>query len=393
MKLSATSRILATFVLPAAAFSQGNSPITREGRYWVQTISGSVPASGASRMRVITEGNVVLRGDSGGKLVYSAKVRVKARSEKEAGVILRSFEAKTKTTGPWMYFTLLPPPQIVNSPEVTLTVPRELAQTWIETRGGNVLASDLDGELRAESAGGRIDIDRINAAARVRTGGGEIHVGRVAGAVHCYSGGGSIRAESAGADSVFETAGGEIVIREARGPVRASTAGGNIRVERSAGTVFARTAGGLIEVQQSEGAVTAESSGGAIQVNAAKGVLCESSGGTIRLRNVAGALRATTSAGSILAELLSGNRIEDSTLSTNGGDITVFIASNIPLTVRARNESAGTVGRIISDFPEIRVRSAGMGSAPVIAEGALNGGGPVLRIIVTGGTIYLRRER
>jgi hypothetical protein len=29
----------------------------------------------------------------------------------------------------------------------------------------------------------------------------------------------------------------------------------------------------------------------------------------------------------------------------------------------------------------------------VLAEGALNGGGPVLRINVNGGTIYLRREK
>jgi len=95
-----------------------------------------------------------------------------------------------------------------------------------------------------------------------------------------------------------------------------------------------------------------------------------------------------------LAELLSGNRIEDSTLSTNAGDITVFIASNLPLTVAARNESAGALGRIISDFPEIRVKALSQaGANPVVAEGALNGGGPILRINVVGGTIYLRRQK
>jgi hypothetical protein len=30
---------------------------------------------------------------------------------------------------------------------------------------------------------------------------------------------------------------------------------------------------------------------------------------------------------------------------------------------------------------------------PVVAQGALNGGGPVLRVNVVGGTIYLRREK
>ena len=113
-----------------------------------------------------------------------------------------------------------------------------------------------------------------------------------------------------------------------------------------------------------------------------------------RLRNVGGALRASTAAGSILAELLSGNRIQDSTLSTSAGDITVFIASNIPLTVLARNDSGGATGRIISDFKEIRVKPGSQpGASPVLAEGALNGGGPVLRINVNGGTIYLRRPK
>ena len=150
----------------------------------------------------------------------------------------------------------------------------------------------------------------------------------------------------------------------------------------------------MIQVQQADGAVTAESYGGAIQVNAANGVRCDSAGGPIRLRNVAGPLRASTAAGSILAELLSGNRIEDSTLSTNAGDITVFIASNLGLTVAARNDSAGALGRIISDFPEIRVKALSQaGASPVVAEGVLNGGGPILRINVVGGTIYLRRQK
>ena len=96
--------------------------------------------------------------------------------------------------------------------------------------------------------------------------------------------------------------------------------------------------------------------------------------------------------GSILAELLSGTRIEDSLLSTNAGDITVLLSSNIPITVQARNETAGNGRRIISDFPEIRIRNAGA-TIPLMAEGMLNGGGPVLRIFASGGTIYLRRQK
>jgi DUF4097 and DUF4098 domain-containing protein YvlB len=385
------------FVLGAAPTmrAQSEQPVTREGRYWVRTINGVANAVPMQRFRLDTIGNVVLQGgDSGNQVTYKLKLRVQARNAHEAATLLRAFEVKTRTQGEWLRMAIMPPKNFSEAPELTMLVPRGLERMWIETRAGNVQASDLDGELEARSAGGQINVEGIKGRAQLRTGGGDIVVGTVGGPVKCYSGGGVIRVRSAGGESWFETAGGEIQVHQVLGAVHAATAGGNIKIERASGTVFARTAAGLIDVQQAGGAVTAESSGGAIQVNSANGVHCDSSGGAIRLRNVGGALRASTAMGSILAELLSGNRFLDSTLSTNSGDITVFISSNLPLTVLARNESAGSVGRIISDFPEIRARQISQtGMSPMVAEGALNGGGPVLHVNVIGGTIYLRRQK
>jgi DUF4097 and DUF4098 domain-containing protein YvlB len=386
--------VFISIVCAAAAAPSALAQITREGRYWVQTVNGVATASPLDRFRLDTVGNVVLQGGNGEKVTYKLKLRVRAADAREAEALLHEFEVRSRTQNGWLRLTVTPPANISEGPELSVSVPRSLQQVWIETRGGNVQATDLDGEVQARSAAGRMVVDRIKGKAEVRTGGGDIQVGDVGGTVRCYSGAGVIRVQSAGGESWLDTAGGEVFVHQAFGPVHAATAGGNIRVERASNTVFARTAAGLIEVQQADGAVTAESSAGAIQVNAANGVRCESASGTIRLRNVWGALRASTAAGSILAELLSGNRIQDSTLSTNAGDITVFIASNIPLTVMARNDSGGATGRIISDFKEIRVKEGSLpGASPVLAEGALNGGGPLLRINVNGGTIYLRRQK
>jgi hypothetical protein len=122
-------------------------------------------------------------------------------------------------------------------------------------------------------------------------------------------------------------------------------------------------------------------------------VRCESAGGAIRLRNVAGALHASANSGNILAQLVTGHPFADSLLSTNAGDITVFIPSNLALTIQATNETGGA-GRIISEFTQVPVQTGGQsGGGPVMAAGALNGGGPVLRVNVVGGTIYLRREK
>jgi hypothetical protein len=109
---------------------------------------------------------------------------------------------------------------------------------------------------------------------------------------------------------------------------------------------------------------------------------------------VTGELRVATAVGSILAELLSGGVIEDSFLSTGSGDVTVFIPSNLAVTVEAQNDSPGRLGRIVSDFPEIRVRNgAATSRGRVVATGAINGGGPQLVIAAANGTIFLRRQK
>jgi DUF4097 and DUF4098 domain-containing protein YvlB len=283
---------------------------------------------------------------------------------------------------------------------LTVSGSRSLRQVVAETHGGNIQGSDWDGDFEARSAGGRIAVDRIRGRSELRTAGGDIEVGNVIGPLRCFSGGGGIRVQNAGSEASLETAGGEVFVHQVEGPVQASTGGGNIRIERAASTVVARTAGGLIQVQQAGGQVTAESSGGAIQVDSANGVRCESAGGAIRLKNVSGSVHAFANSGNIMAELVAGsapggaraNTIADSILSTNAGDVTVFIPSNLAVTVQAMNESGGS-GRINSDFPQVRNQSTRLPGGPQMAEGALNGGGPMLRVNVIGGTIYLRRSK
>jgi hypothetical protein len=98
----------------------------------------------------------------------------------------------------------------------------------------------------------------------------------------------------------------------------------------------------------------------------------------------------STMMGNILAELIAGGRMADSSLVSGSGDITVMIPADMGLAVRARNDF-GISPRIISDFPELEVRSVGF-RAPQ-SQGAINGGGPVLDLNTSGGVIYLRRVK
>jgi hypothetical protein len=391
MKYAVPIVLAASLYAVQTGVTQPSGALWAEGSVWVQTANGTVSASAATRLRIYASGNVILRGDSGDRVVYTLNRRMRARSEEEARELLRGFEVKTTTRGDWIFLVLKSPDMKTINADVSVTVPRSMREALIETSGGNVQAYDFDGRVEAQTRGGQVQLDRIKEGAIVRAGGGNIVIGHVQGPVKCFSGGGSMQVDSVGGESWFETVGGEILVKEVLGPIHVTTGAGNIRIGRST-VVFARTAGGVIEVDEATGNVSAQNSGGAIQVNAANGVHCESNSGAIRLRNVDGALQAATAAGNIIAQLMSGKPILDSFLSTGSGDITVFIPSNLAMTVVARNESAG-MAKIVSDFPQIRPRQDRGPSMPLVAEGAINGGGPVLRLLAKDGAIYLRREK
>ena len=385
--------ILAVALATGTCLGQKRSAIRRDGACWLQTVEGDLLFAGAKRFRIVADGGVSLRGGAAGTVVYSVTTRVRARSAVQAGAALAAFGVKSKVQGDWVLLTFTVP-NLEGAADVTATVPREALLAWIETRGGNTQASGLGGDVRIDAAGGRIDLDEIHGRSEIRTAGGDVSIGRVDGAVRCFTGAGKIQVNHVGGESRFETAGGDIFVEEAVGSLYASTGGGNIHVNRCGSTVEARTAAGLIEVQRAGGAVTADTSGGAIEINASHGASCDSAAGEIRLRQVSGSLHASATIGSIFAELLGGRLLQDSVLRTSKGDITVSIPSNLALTVVARNESSGQINRIVSDFPEIKTQLADPGRRrPFLAEGSLNGGGPVLRIAAAGGTIYLRRQR
>jgi DUF4097 and DUF4098 domain-containing protein YvlB len=387
-------RIGIALVLSTILALAQDAPIRKEGAHWVQVLTGSIPAPADCKLRIENRGPITLQGQPfTDRITYAIKKRVRAKSEAEARALLEAATVRVVSRGAARSVVLTQRRPLVSA-EMQIGTRTDLSLAAVESTGGDIQVYDIAGMVEAETAGGFIRIDRIGKDVSARTGGGEIHLGSVGGTVRCYSGGGNIQVGRAARESWLETAGGDIVVHHSGGPLHTSTAGGNIHVDRAGALVSARTAGGRIEVQQASGIVLADNSGGSIHVGSAPGVRLASAGGSIRLRGSSGALRAATDVGSILAELASGVRLQDSILSTGAGDITVYIPSNLALTVKALNES-GPGGRIVSEFVEIPVRRATAEAArqQVEAEGVLNGGGPVLRLTSASGTIYLKRQR
>lgn len=362
-------RFLTLFLAALGAMGQG---ITQEGSDWVRTISGTLPAVPRAGLHVQSQGRIVLRGVTGDRVTYKLTERVKARSEDEA---------EQKLSGGMVVPRLLSGVMVIlaqgASPFVATTlevsVPRQVRGAALEVLyGGDIEAYDFDGGVEAQTPAGAIRGNNLGSLT-ARTGGGRIQLGKIGGNVDCFTGADSIVIESASGQVHCQTAGGEITVTEAGGGAELSSEGGNISVGR---------AGGL---------VVADTRGGSIQVGSARGVRLESGAGAVKVRGSSGPMNVSTAIGSILAELMAGTSLQNSSLAAAAGDVTVLIPSNLGVSVMAINENGGSP-RLVSDFPEVRVQPLGFARPPA-AQGAINGGGPVLRISTGRGVIYLRKSK
>ena len=366
---------IATWMLGAAVVAAAQeAPVVREGAYWVGTVGDSFEIAPRASLQVNTRGSVTVKRAPGNQVTYRVRQSVLAANEDQARAMLGGGGAQVSSFRGRVLLQLQPVSARNVGTKVEIEVPSQVSTVLIRTERGAIKVEEFDGSVQ------------------LTTGGGEIRLGRIGGSVQCYSGAGQLTIERAGGAIDCTTVGGNIDVREAAGTVTLSNQmGGNIRVEKAAADVHAHSAQGMIEVGQAGGSVFADTQGGFIQVGSARGVQAESMAGMVRVRNDAGPMNVATMAGNILAELLSGIRLQDSSLVASSGDITVLIPSDLAVSVMARNETGGAP-RIISEFPEIRVSPAKLFRSPLVGQGAINGGGPMLNLSTSSGVIYLRRK-
>ena len=240
--------------------------------------------------------------------------------------------------------------KILNRLEIRfhVTVPKNY-NVDLETQGGSIKVGDLAGTVRAH------------------TSGGSLRFGNITGTVWGRTSGGSIKLTSCGSPVDLKTSGGSIEVVDVAGDVQAQTSGGSLRFGAIQGSIWGKTSGGSIKV--------ASCSGGAD---------VRTSGGGIRLESVGGDVNAKTSGGSIHAVMKT--QLQDAcSLRTSGGGITVTLIPDIAIDVDA--ETSG--GRVSTDFT---VASVIQGKVPKNKlKGSVNGGGPLLKLHTSGGSIYLQK--
>lgn len=301
------------------------------------------------------------RGDVRIKTVdgYVATVRVTRKvtgaSGAEAAKILKDEQVVLKQNGNDITISAQNPPELQHissfhhpnlDVEYDITLPRHF-EVQAGTAGGNMTVSGIHGTVDASTSGGNVDVSGIQGGVRAVTSGGDVKVSDIQGNIHTETSGGDINASSIQGSADIKTSGGRIICDEITGDVNGHTSGGDIRATQCKGRFSMNTSGGTITIEGFTGpGVHAGTSGGSVSVNFAS---------------------APT---------------EDSELKTSGGNVTVELPENAALQLEGRTFG----GSAQSDFPvKINVEDGTL-------SGAINGGGPVLRLETSAGNVEVRKN-
>src|SRR5215471_15671255 len=346
-----------TVALVSLAVGQ-ETRVYREGGNWAQSVTGNLEAARILRVKV-DSGNVRVEGDSQSGVSYFIHRRAYTSSEDQARRAFDSYKISAYVKGDTAY--ILAEWQGRRSRkcagDFAIKVPRNIELTRVDTDGGNITVLGIAGRAEMQSGGGSIRLDDIAGSVTAETGGGTIDVGTVGNDVNVRTGGGNIKIASAKGKISAESGGGSVVVVSGLQGAIVETGGGNIHVDKCQGNVRASTGGGS------------------------------------KLNGVPSA-RAETGGGGIIAKFLSSSDAHsDSWLETGAGDVTVYLASDLAISIRAAIEMANGHSIQAGDFPDIHVNSEGgqWGPKTVTAEGKLNGGGPTLKVRTSTGNIIFRR--
>lgn len=138
--------------------------------------------------------------------------------------------------------------------EVEVTLPKSAAAE-VESSGGSVEISGVDGTVRAESSGGGVHAENLGGAANLSSSGGSVQVEGIAGDLEASSSGGGVRISGAGGRVVADSSGGAVSVAFAAGNARGGdldSSGGGVAVSVDAGVgleIDASSSGGSVDCE------------------------------------------------------------------------------------------------------------------------------------------------
>jgi DUF4097 and DUF4098 domain-containing protein YvlB len=391
-----------TVFLAAAVFFAGSASAGRKGADpggqrskppLTQDLTGSVPTHDGERIHLSTDlGSIVIHTQDGEKVDYHIHLETDP-SRKDASVLLKSFSVTAREKADGVYLRAETSERHSAGRlwvTLELDIPKNVSLD-VSTGGGNIDASEIQGRVTLSTAGGNITAGNIGGSARLETGGGNIVAKSVAGELTASTGGGHITIGSVAGNATLHTSGGHIRVTSVQGTAHLETGGGNITLQHSGAELTAETAGGEIEIGEAAGLMHAKTGGGGIRVVRFFGPTdLETHGGSIYLTQVDSPVKASTSDGGITAWFVTPTKTSGTCdLQSSDGDIVVHLPRELAVTIDAQVEN-GNEHQVIIDpaFPlKVSYDDSSRGAHTVHAEGALNGGGELLRLRTVAGNI------
>ncbi len=383
----------ATLFLPSYAPAQSPVPQNANARP-SRDFSGSVPTHDGAYLHLRTDlGNIVIHTHDSPSIDYHVHLETDS-STKNAQALLKSFSLHSH-----------PIPRGISLSGVTsanvpagrlwvtleLTIPKNYSLN-LSTGVGNITADDLSGRETLVTQGGNISTGNIDGSAHLTAvAGGHISVKNVSGGLVAETGGGHITTGTIGGSAFLHTHGGHIRSDSIGGSARLVTDGGNITLERAGSDLIAETGGGQIQVGEAAGLVRARTEGGGIRVARSSGPAnLQTADGSIYVTQADNNVKASTATGGITAWFMSPPKDSaDCDLQSLNGDIVVYLARTMPVTIDAQVEMGQTHGFIIDPaFPiQVQYGDNAQGQRVAHAAATLNGGGEVLHLRTVDGNI------
>ena len=366
--------------------------VYQEGNAWIEETTGTLPVS--HDLRVNTDiGSIDMHGRAQ-NVVYVVRKRTVAATKQEAERDFQKMKFSAVRTGDQLVLDgrLLERGFTKLSADISLQVPYNLRKVWLNTGGGVMKLSSLAAAVTARTGAGAVKLDDMAGPVTITTGGGEVVGGSLGSQAIINNGGGGVHIDNIAGAAKITTGGGQVYVGSANTLIVDNKAG-NIDVRRCFGNLQASTGGGNVNVGQVTGSVVVDAGAGSVRVGGAGGVVqVTTGGGSVELFNVAKGAKVDTPVGAITVKFTAvPGAFTESSLHTGSGDVLVFLPDELPMTVHASSDMAAGYG-IRSEVPGLRISKQGGGFGPqsAWAEGALNGGGPLLRIRTGVGHIDFR---
>ena len=181
----------------------------------------------------------------------------------------------------------------------------------------------------------------------------------------------------------LKTSGGAIVVGDLDGAVEARTSGGDVKLGTIPGVVDAHTSGGDVALEAGGASVTLNTSGGDVSAKRLMGpAVLRTSGGNIKASQVEHTLEAKTSGGNVTVQFAGALR-GDCELGTSGGNVKVAVEPAAGFQLDASTSGGGVEATGLT----ITIASGGLKKSRL--SGAVNGGGPRLKLRSSGGDIVV----